>query len=175
MLTRRQTLAGFASMATLGSNGTARASTINFSDPQQKLDAYVRMRNRSDGRWSFTRYAGTFFAKVEGEVTVPLMGIEGFSRGRMQKQPDGTYLYNLEEAGYHTDLETGDVLDDWVNPLNNLTVKPRHYRSGQTSIFTPDLRPAADRPVARTAWSMTVWSRPLPSSAIPPGAAKTCS
>ena len=124
-------------MATLGSNGKTRASTIDFSDPQQKLDAYVRMRNRADGRWTFTRYAGTFFAKVEGEVTVPLMGIEGFSRGRMQKQPDGTYLYNLEEAGYHTDLETGDVLDDWVNPLNDLTVKPRHYRSGQTSIFTP--------------------------------------
>ena len=91
----------------------------------------------ADGRWTFTRYAGTFFAKVEGEVAVPLVGVEGFSRGRMQKLPDGTYLYNLEEAGYHTDLETGDVLDDWLNPLNNLTVKPRHYRSGQTSIFTP--------------------------------------
>lgn len=137
MLTRRHALAGAASLTAVGSARQSRASSIDFSDPQQKLDAYVRMRNRGDGRWSFTRYSGTFFAKVEGEVTVPLMGIEGFSRGRMQKQPDGTYLYNLEEAGYHTDLNTGEVLDEWTNPLNTLTVRPKHYRSGQTSIFTP--------------------------------------
>ena len=29
------------------------------------------------------------------------------------------------------------MLGEWVNPFNGLTVKPRHYRSGQHSRFTP--------------------------------------
>ncbi|MEQ8510131.1 MAG: DUF1838 family protein [Rhodospirillaceae bacterium] len=140
-LTRRQALAGAASaataVATTSHTATASTNKIDFSDPQQKLDAYVRMRNRGDGKKSYTRYSGTFFAKIEGEVAIPIMGIEGMSWGRCERQPDGSYLYSMQEAGYHTTLDTRDVLDEWVNPMNGLTVIPAHYRSGQSSVFTP--------------------------------------
>lgn len=136
---RRTALAGVGAAALMSSSrGThAASSPIDFSDPQQKLDAYVRMRNRWDGKKSYTRYSGTFFMKVEGEVAIPILGVEGMSWGRCQRQPDGTYLYSMQEAGYHTDLVTREVVDEWVNPVNGLTVTPRHYRSGQSSTFTP--------------------------------------
>lgn len=139
MLTRRALLAGAGATTALGlTRAAASGSSIDFSDPQQKLDAYVRMRNRGDGQKSYTRYSGTFFGKIEGEVAVLLMGIEGMSWGKCELQPDGSYLYSMQEAGYHTDLETRTVIDEYDNPLNGLTVQPRHYRSGQSSTFRPD-------------------------------------
>lgn len=136
----RRTLLGTTGTAALlaGAPRVGAAShSIDFSDPQQKLDAYVRMRNRGDGRKSYTRYSGTFFMKLDGEVAVPILGIEGMSWGRCERQADGTYLYSMQEAGYHTDLVNREIVDEWVNPVNGLTVVPKHYRSGQTSTFTP--------------------------------------
>lgn len=139
-LNRRKMLMAAAGTTVVSVIPPARAAghKIDFSDPQQKLDAYVRMRSRGDGRKSYTRYSGTFFAKIEGEVAVPLVGIEGMSWGRFERQADGTYLYSMQEAGYHTDFQTGEIIDEFVNPLNGLTVVPKHYRSGQSSTFTPD-------------------------------------
>lgn len=138
-LNRRQALGAAVgvSFASITSDGFAAPNNIDFSDPQQKLDAYVRMRARGDAKKTFMRYSGTFFAKIEGEVAVPIMGIEGFSWNKCERRPDGTYHYAMQEAGYHTDLKSGQILEDWVNPLNGLKVQPKHYRSGQTSIFTP--------------------------------------
>lgn len=136
----RRTLLGTAAAAALAApspRAWAASNSIDFSDPQHKLDAYVRMRNRGDGQKSYTRYSGTFFIKLEGEVAVPILGIEGMSWGRCERQADGTYLYAMQEAGYHTDLATRAVVDEWVNPVTGQTVQPKHYRSGQTSTFTP--------------------------------------
>lgn len=96
------------------------------------------MRNRGDGKKSYTRYAGTFFAKIDGETAVPILGIEGMSWGGCERQADGSYLYSMQEAGYMTDRVSGELVDEWVNPFNGLTVFPSHYRSGQSSIFKPD-------------------------------------
>jgi hypothetical protein len=146
-LSRRHVLAGGAVTAALvGARSTAHAATAwNFNDPQTALDAYVRMRNRDDGKKSYTRYSGTFFAKVEGETAVPILGIEGMSWGTCKRQDDGTYVYSMQEAGYHTRLGTTEIVDEWDNPITGATVQPRHYRSGQTSVFAPGavLRPNA--------------------------------
>jgi hypothetical protein len=83
-------------------------------------------------------YEGTFFAKPEGDVAIPLIGIAGFSWNRAVRQEDGSYLYELQEAGYHVDLDSGDRIDRFRNPLNGLEVEPKHYRSGQKTRFTPD-------------------------------------
>ena len=78
-LNRRQVLAASTGVVVAGmaSGGAVASTKIDFSDPQQKLDAYVRMRNRGDGKKSYTRYSGTFFGKIEGDVTVPLVGKVG--------------------------------------------------------------------------------------------------
>lgn len=138
-LNRRSFLASTSALAFTASPSNARAasSAIDFSDPQQKLDAYVRMRNRGDGRKSYTRYSGTFFMKLESEVAIPILGVEGMSWGRCERQTDGSYLYSMQEAGYHTDLASREIVDAWTNPVNGLTVHPKHYRSGQSSTFTP--------------------------------------
>jgi len=136
-MSRRSFFASSTAAASVAATRAHAATSIDFGDPQQNLDAYVRMRNRGDGQRSFTRYSGTFFVKPEGETAIPAMGIEGMSWGKCEKQPDGTYLYNMQEAGYHTAYGTTEIIDAWDNPVTGITVQPRHYRSGQTSIFTP--------------------------------------
>jgi hypothetical protein len=135
-LTRRAALTGLAAAALARPGTAATLKPADLVDPQARLDAFVRMRCRPNGQKGFMWYQGTFFGKPHGEAAVPLMGVVGFSWNTAVRQADGSYLYELQEAGYHTDLATGDRLDRFFNPLNKLTVEPRHYRSGQRTRFT---------------------------------------
>ena len=135
-ITRRAALASLAVAAATRTDRAAALSRADLSDPQTRLDAFVRMRCRPAGQKGFMWYEGTFFGKPHGAAAVPLMGVVGFSWNTATQQPDGSYLYELQEAGYHTDLSTGERLDRWINPFNGLAVEPRHYRSGQKTRFT---------------------------------------
>ena len=83
-------------------------------------------------------YQGTFFAKPEGEITRPLMRIDGASRVTFEPAGSGRYRSRMDEAGFFSDLETGALLEQWRNPLNGKTVEPEHYRSGAASLITAD-------------------------------------
>jgi hypothetical protein len=137
-INRRIALASLAGATIATSNAAPGVTAVDLSDPQAKLDAFVRMRCQPGGAKGYMWYEGTFFGKRHGEAAVPLLGISGFSWNRALRQTDGNYLYELQEAGYHTDLATGARVDRWQNPLNGLTVEPRHYRSGQKTRFTPE-------------------------------------
>ncbi len=137
-INRRVALAGLAGATVAASHAAPAAEAVDLNDPQAKLDAFVRMRCQPGGAKGFMWYEGTFFGKRHGEAAVALLGISGFSWNRAVRQADGNYLYELQEAGYHTDLATGARVDRWKNPLNGLTVEPRHYRSGQKTRFTPE-------------------------------------
>lgn len=118
-----------------------------LQDPTARLDTFCRMRCGPDGAKAWFGYEGTFFGKIEGRVAVPLMGIVGLSWNRAVEQAPGRYRYELQEAGYMVDLDTREVIDDWVNPLNGASTRPKHYRSGQETIFTPDtVTPATPLP-----------------------------
>ena len=139
LIDRRAVIAGLAGATAAAATKPARnLEAAQLQDPQTKLDAFVRMRCRPGGRRSFMWYEGTFFGKIHGEAAVALLGIKGFSWNAAVRQADGSYQYELQEAGYHTDLATGERLDRWTNPLNGLTVEPEHYRSGQKTRFTPE-------------------------------------
>ena len=49
-------------------------------------------------------------------------------------------LYDLIEAGYYGDLETGEIIDgDALNPLTGEMIRPAHYLSPQKLVFTTEL------------------------------------
>lgn len=103
-----------------------------FADP---VLTHVRIRGHQDGRRVFFAYHGTFYAQVSGQRTVPMYRVIGASSARMQRQPDGAWLYTMREAGWFCDLASGEPVAEGVNPLNGKTVKPRHYNSAQQSRF----------------------------------------
>jgi hypothetical protein len=81
-------------------------------------------------------YAGVLVVKPEGEVARPLARIEGLSRSVAVAQPDGSYLWTLDEAGYYCDPVTGEVASTLFNPFIGKDVVPKHYRSPQTLRFS---------------------------------------
>ena len=133
--------------ATTSAPAASRAGGLAgpLADP---LLTHVRIRGHQDGRRVFYAYHGTFYAQVSGQRTVPLFHVEGASAARMRRAADGSYAYELKEAGWFCDLETHAVVDETVNPLNGKTIRPRHYASGQRTRFTPDAKvvPAVELP-----------------------------
>jgi hypothetical protein len=133
----RRSLLGGITAAALASHMPPAAAAYRFRNPADKLDALVRMRSGPSGT-SLWWYQGTFFAKPEGEITQPLLRIDGASRVSFEAIGSGRYRSRMEEAGFFSDLDTGQLLDEWRNPLNDALVKPEHYRSMAASIITAD-------------------------------------
>lgn len=118
------------------------------------LETHVRMRAHPDGRPLYWAYAGTFYGQISGQRTVPLLGVEGISINRCTPAGDGVYAYSLREAGWFTDLATGQVLDEWLNPLTGRSVTPKHYYSPQRQRFTAEkTEPVLDKPFPGLEWT----------------------
>lgn len=103
------------------------------------LDAFKRIRCAPEGERAYWWYSGHLLGRVEGQPGMPLLRVVGLSYSRTERGPDGSWRYRLTEAGYYGNHETGEIRDEWVNPLNGKTVQAVHYRSPQTLLFRPDM------------------------------------
>lgn len=123
----------------LAASGKATGKGGTGFDPSaDPVLTHVRIRGHQDGRPVYFSYHGTFYAQVSGQRTVPLYRVIGASTARMQRQPDGAWLYTMREAGWFCDLASGEPVTEGTNPLTGKPVKPRHYNSAQQSRFMPD-------------------------------------
>lgn len=141
MPTRRDTvlgmgLAGLAG-ATLRTPALA-AGSYDLSDPGDVITAYARMRGNLDGTPGMWWYRGNMFAKRDNDVAQRVLKIEGFSFNRLVRRADGKFDQIMAEAGYFIDPESDEIQDTWVNPLNDRTCEPQHYKSNQTIVVGPD-------------------------------------
>ncbi len=146
---RRRFVSGTAALPlAVGVAGSARAEGSAQLPPGTSVDLHVRMRTRLDGLPCYWFYQGTLFGKIEGEKTVPLLGVEGISRTLCERLANGDYRYQLLEAGYYLDLATGELAGDWRNPLNGTLVQPEPYLSPQDLQFEQSgrVRPTAALP-----------------------------
>ncbi len=125
----------------------ADAARIDIAEPRfegaaQMLDLYVKMSGDTSGANYGGWYSGHAFAVRPGEMITPLVGFTGFGLGSDHRQSDGSFHHIWKEVGYYTDLETGEVLETWKNPLNgaDCQVMPIHNRSVNLTfaLTTPD-------------------------------------
>lgn len=145
---RRETLLGLVGgvAAAPASAGTRRArgmTAYDLSDPATRTRAYVAMRARLDGRRIYMPYAGTIFGKVEGKAAIPLFAVQGFSWATATRTGPDRFRLTNTEVGHFCNLETGEPLKVWRNPINNLDVQVKGYRSSQFA----DVGPAGIAPV----------------------------
>ena len=122
----------------LGVPGAFAARSPAAIDAPSGIDTlltHVRMRAHPDGRAVYWWYSGTFYGQITGQRTLPLLGIEGLSINRCTPAGDRVFAYSLREAGWFKDLATGQVLDEWSNPLTGRIVTPKHYYSPQQTRF----------------------------------------
>lgn len=142
-INRRQLL----QLAAGGSAALAGPLALRAADdefPMSDLEAHVRMRGNLRGERTYWYYSGTIFGNRWGEVTRPMLRVEGVSFSTIDSLPDGHYRYNLKEAGYYADFESGEIRDRVLNPFTMEYYTPEHYLSPQKIIFAPDLSVTPD-------------------------------
>lgn len=149
MYTSRRKFIFGSMLAALPSSPNSAAPVPNWPASLPPLDGLIKVRNRAGGGRVFWHYEGDFYGKVHNERAVPLMRIEGASISRFVRRGDGAYEWSLVEAGYFVDRESGDVLDDWENPLTGAVVQPRHYKSRQRAVMK-FIGPAGFQPLGVT-------------------------
>ena len=79
--------------------------------------------NLDETKEKYGNGTGIVSAVVPGSKIRPLMGFEIFSVGRIEAQPDGSFRFLHREVVYYTDLKSGEIIDEFVNPYTNETVK----------------------------------------------------
>jgi len=135
--TRRSLLGSAIAAVTLPGSARAGQSHADYRDPAVRIAAIARMRSSPSGT-ALWWYRGTFFGKPEGEMTRPLMRIDGASRVHFVADGAGRYRASMDEAGFFSDLGTGERLRQWRNPWNGRLVTPEPYRSAATFAVTAD-------------------------------------
>lgn len=123
---RRDVLLGAAAgVAAAAMPRMAAASTpMRFDDPEWNRDAFARIQGDLDfGKVKYGWYGGTVCGVRDGEIVRPLMGFEGFSCTRLVDNGDGSYQKLLREVVYYKDLQTGEVMETYLNPYTDERVR----------------------------------------------------
>lgn len=113
------------------------------------LQKFIRIRCSEAGRRTTWWYSGQLLGRIGDTALRPLFSIIGASQTLGHWQDDGSFRYEMVEAGYYGDPDTGEIADGPIaNPLTGELVLPQHYLSPQTLVFTPDLKVIPERAVS---------------------------
>ena len=93
--------------------GTGEGNKIAFARTQGNLDESIQKTG-----W----FKGYVMGVRPGEAIRDLFGFAGFGVSRLQQNEDGSIAKILREVGYYTDLQSGEVMEEWHNPYNEETV-----------------------------------------------------
>ncbi len=102
----------------LSSSTRAQAASLDYDNPHDLLTALVKLRGSIDGTLVFWWLRGIRYGVIGAEVT-PLFQTNAASIQRFEAQDDGSYMATFLEASYYTNIETGELLNEWRNPYTN--------------------------------------------------------
>ena len=122
-------------------------STYDLNDLEDLLEAQVKLRGSLDGQLTMWWIRAKQFAVVE-TVLVPLFDLINASFQRFDRLPGGAFGITMLELAYFTDLETGEPLDEFLNPITGKTgkVPPALFGPNRISLDTDGRHPPSDFP-----------------------------
>lgn len=125
-------------MATAGTMWAAAASSsasaqkarpdfltrVDLADPAWNRDTRARLNGDLDESKQLVGWLKGIIQGVRpNEPVRDLMTFEGFSVTRMIRRPDGSWRKLLRETVVYRDIKTGKILNAWLNPYTNETVR----------------------------------------------------
>ncbi len=147
-LTRRQLLRTTAGMtlaaveAGLAQQLPASTRSGDPDDPVDALTAYVKLGAALDDRLTIWWMDGLRYGVVDQRSEL-MYGMKVALFQRFFAQPDGTYKLAMFELTYYTDLESGELLEEYKNPYTGIVNRVQHVRLG------PEIRQATASGSAR--------------------------
>jgi hypothetical protein len=97
------------------------------------LEAYMRIRGRTDGKPAFGWLNATRSAVVEGDI-VPLCGVIAGSVQRYERVSDNQFEATVLEVAHYTHPVSGVLLETLTMPVTGRTVKVPSYRFGPSKV-----------------------------------------
>jgi hypothetical protein len=135
---RRAILMGLGSLALAGLTPPAlardhRGRGLDLADRRDLLTALIKMRGATDGRLVISYVIGARYAVPEHNA-IPMMGILAATFSRYRQLDPDTFEARALEVAFFTDLSTGELLDDWKNPVTGTVVKVPQTRMGPSTL-----------------------------------------
>ncbi|MDG2244638.1 MAG: DUF1838 family protein [Rhodospirillaceae bacterium] len=133
-LTRRAAL-----ISATSALGIAAAShRVRAQGSYDKNKLYVQLRGNLDGSDGLWSYSGAYWGKPQGEIARQLFRVDGFSFNKMTFREGSGVDQKMIECGFWQHPDTGELADNWTNPMNGLACQPKHFKSSQTLSFDAD-------------------------------------
>ena len=99
---------------------------LDLTMPQGNREAWARLLGNTDMKSTKYGWAQGIVQGIRpGETVRDLVGFTMLSCARLLPKPDGDPGYNkvLREIGLYTDLQSGEIIEEWRNPYLNETVR----------------------------------------------------
>ena len=136
-LNRRDALTALAGLSVLASSNVSLAlnetkethaatRTLNYNDPHDNLYAFGKIWAGFDEP-QYGAYHGIMYGRAGGKRHEPLFGYTGTGVMQAKFDKDSNLHIRGKETGFFTDLASGEILEEWLNPYTNELVKPFNF------------------------------------------------
>lgn len=127
-----------AAAASLQNHAPSTSRLFDWSKPADNLTALVKVMGDLSGAAAWLSAQGRIYALRKGEMPLPILGVEGVRRVRFEKIENGYTMY-IRDWAFYRDVETGELLEEFENPITGKTNKIRHILTRLISWdMTPD-------------------------------------
>ena len=127
-LTRRQVLASAGGMAGLAAGMSAQAKTemtLDLDSPEGNLEALLKLQADTSGKDVISGFGGEVWGWVPGVGNQMLFRSYGIGASHVEEVDDGVRFFH-REVMYYLDPQTGEIINDWVNPYTGKRVEVMH-------------------------------------------------
>ncbi|MEY3337262.1 MAG: hypothetical protein RL245_254 [Pseudomonadota bacterium] len=130
-------------MSRYGMGPGLKGPYLDLSTGKGNQLAYARIQGDLDfGKPKYFWFKGYLMGVEPHKKVVDLMGTSGFGVIRLAPGPDGSIRRMCREIIVYTDLRSGEVLDEWKNPLSGETVKAVHVDNDPFNYLIEEYFPA---------------------------------
>ena len=112
-----------------------RPGSLDLGNPVDNLYAFGKIWSSYDDKPAISAFHGLMYLRIGDQRLLPVFGFVG--TGVLHARFDaatGTLIRKSRETGYFTDLRSGDILENWTNPLTGETVPVYHFYNSLSSL-----------------------------------------
>jgi hypothetical protein len=149
---------------------------IDLTDSTVNFDSFMRTRGDLSGEVVVFYWTGSIYSFVPGQRSSYLFEADGYNISRLQEQENGQMLLSREVFVYR-DPETGEILDEWLNPFTGDTVMVVPVWNDPVNSFMPRSdgdwqfeMPYTLLADGRVSWNLDIllaYPSPLPADSFP--------
>ena len=149
---------------------------LNLESAEDNFQAFMRTRGDLSGREVVFYWTGDIYSFIPEVGSRHLFAADGFNIGRLEEHGNGYRLLTREVFVYR-DPDTGEILEEWANPLTTDTVGVIHVWNDPVNSYMPRSQgdwefqmPYTELPYNRISWNLDIllaYPSPLPADSFP--------